>query len=93
MKKTIIEGDSPEQCFVCGHYGPTDVHHILHGSRRKAADKYGLTVHLCRDCHHRVHNGDTALDKVLKMYAQTIFEEKYDHDKWMEVFGKDYTAE
>lgn len=52
------------RCYICGAYGQVDKHHCLHGIRRKAADKYGLTVNLCRTCHRKLH------DKALTRYEQ-----------------------
>lgn len=85
----MIEGDSKDRCFICGRYGPTEVHHCLHGIRRAAADKYGLTVHLCRACHQRLHDTG-AFDIDLEQAAQTQFENAHSHEEWMRVFGKNY---
>ena len=85
----MLEGDYSDRCYICGRYGPTEVHHCLHGIRRAEADKYGLTVHLCRICHARLHDrGD--FDRELERTAQREYEKKYGHEKWMEIFGKDY---
>ena len=92
--KSIIPGDQPNQCFLCGlsciH---TEVHHCLHGTaNRRLADEDGLTVNLCMNCHRKLHDkgfGDR--------YLQEIAEEawmKYNHDKnltdWVRRYGKNY---
>lgn len=65
------------------------VHHCIHGNRRKAADKYGLTVHLCPGCHQALHDkGD--YDMELKWIAQDAFEAIYSHEEYMEIFGRNY---
>lgn len=89
MKRSIIQGgNNRETCFLCFR-GATDRHHCVHGSRRKKAEEYGLTVWLCPECHRRLH--DTGLnDRFLEQVAQMAFEEKYSHELWMEEFGKDY---
>lgn len=78
-----------DKCYICKKYGVTETHHMLHGSRRKMADKYGLTVKLCPTCHRLLH--DTGLhDLDLEQEAQRRFEKEYGHEKFMEVFGKNY---
>ena len=78
-----------DRCYICGRTGRLQKHHMLHGSRRKAADKYKLIVPLCPGCHMALH--DKGLhDAELKAKAQEIFEAQYGHEKFMEVFGKNY---
>ena len=89
---SIIPGDAQDRCYICGHRGNTEVHHMMHGSRRKMADKYGLTVHLCTRCHMDLHDhGDH--DRDLEETAQEAFEKRYGHDEWMRIFGKNYRRE
>lgn len=92
MKKSIIPGDR-DRCFLCNREGiPLQVHHCLHGSRRKFADKYGLTVHLCVKCHMTLH--DTGKwDRELEALGQRAFEERYGHKRYMQESGKDYESE
>ena len=92
--ESIIHTKNKELCYVCGNLA-SEEHHVFMGKNRKNADKYGLTVNLCPMCHrtsfYAVHGRDGhLLDKVLKMVGQTKFEELYGHDKFMEVFGKNY---
>lgn len=89
---SIIRGDTPERCFICGRIYPEHVHHCLHGCRRAEADRYGLTVHLCAECHRKLHDCGTH-DADLEEIAQEAFEERYGHDAWMRVFGKNYRRE
>lgn len=77
------------ECYLCGRTGVLHRHHCLHGIRRKAADKYDLTVYLCPECHRRLHDhGDG--DRELQRLAQRHFEGLYGHEKYMETFGKNY---
>ena len=88
--ESIIQ-ENGTYCFVCGKPA-VHTHHCLHGTRRNKADMYGLTVRLCWECHEGskgVHNNH-ALDLALERVAQTRFENKYGHEKWMEEFGKSY---
>lgn len=87
--KSIIPDDSDEACYICGRGGALQVHHMCHGSRRKMADKYGLTVHLCPACHMALHDKGT-LDLELEQRAQRVFEQRYGHDEFMRIFGKNY---
>lgn len=74
-------------------------HHVIYGrGKRNLSEKYGLWVWLC-PMHHEfgpaaVHNSASKEgrenDKVLKIVAQSVFERQYSHEKWMEVFGKNY---
>lgn len=94
MSKSIIQDDE-KHCFVCGKPA-VHTHHCIHAPRgaRDKADKYGLTVRLCWDCHEGtfgVHGSKGAyLDKALEKVAQKRFELTYGHEMWMEVFGKNY---
>lgn len=86
----MLPDDSAEHCYLCGRYGPSDVHHCIHGTAgRNLADRYGLTVHLCHSCHMRLH--DTGwMDRHLEQAAQRAFETDHSHEEWMRIFGKNY---
>lgn len=89
MARSIIPGDDPDRCFICRRYRPEHVHHVLHGSYRALADRYGLTVHLCIRCHSDLH--DKGLyDKELEEIGQEAFEAEYGHDEFMRIFGKNF---
>lgn len=92
QKKSIIPGDDPHRCYLCGRAGEMVVHHAIHGTaNRRLSDKYGLTVHLCTSCHGRLHDMEGHPgDLFLKQEAERAFSKKYGHDKWFEVFGKSY---
>lgn len=82
-----------KKCYICGRVSGLHNHHIIFGNPgRKNSEKYGLKVWLCMD-HHTGNIGvhqDINLDRYLKRIAQTEFERKYSHEKWMEVFGRNY---
>lgn len=90
MAKSIIPGgNNRERCFLCGRYGPTQRHHCLNGPDRKMADRDGLTVQLCPECHRRLHDkGEHYLE--LKQVAQRAFEARYSRDLWMGIYGRNY---
>lgn len=85
----MIPGDEKGRCFICHRYTETETHHMHHGSRRKAADKYGLTVNLCHACHMRLHDQGEH-DRELQELAQVEFEKTHTHAEWMKAFGKNY---
>lgn len=81
-----------KRCLICGS-AYVEEHHVFEGSRRQASERYGMKVYLCF-AHHRgrpegVH-ADAAFAVWLKKSAQQIFERQYSHDKFMQVFGKNY---
>lgn len=105
MAKSIIQAFTDEErreCFLCRFNHPyepltnrgLDKHHFMHGTaNRKLAEKWGLWGYLCK-AHHTdgpeaVHN-NRENDIFLMQVAQGRFELLYGHDKWMEVFGKNY---
>lgn len=73
----IIPGDIPGRCFLCGRRGATEVHHMMHGSRRAMAEQYGLKVHLCRRCHAALHDAGQ-------------YDRDHTRAEWMRIFGKNY---
>ena len=82
-----------KKCYICGRVRNLQSHHIVFGNPgRKNSELYGLKVWLCMD-HHTgdigVHQ-DINLDRYLKRIAQTEFERRFSHEKWMEVFGRNY---
>lgn len=103
--KSILQERNGE-CYICAYQGNhrkhdyLECHHVFEGvANRKLSEKYGLKVYLCR--HH--HTGDVLgskdavhskgmndWDRVLKQTAQVAFETKYSHEKFMQVFGKNY---
>lgn len=68
-------------CYICGMQCHTESHHIFHGTaNRKIAEKEGLKVWLCHECHrngrHAVHRC-RATDLSLQKDAQAVWEAKY----------------
>ena len=88
MSSSILQDE--KECYVTGSTQELDQHHIYHGPRRKAADKWGCWVWLKHEIHMRLHQSDTELDRRLKRECQEAFEALYGHEKFMEVFGKSY---
>ncbi len=86
------------QCEMCGcwesFYNPIEKHHVFHGRGiRKLAEKYGMTIHICHNCHQGpegVHN-NRELDLSLKRQYQERFEEEgHSREEFRTIFGKSY---
>ena len=98
MSKSIMQQD--KECYLCRYLYDHEnlinlqVRHCIHGTANRAlSELYGLKVYLCINHHtagiNAVHK-DRNMDLILIKIAQRKFEEKYGHDKFMEVFKKNY---
>ena len=88
--------DDKKRCYLCGSTQNLQVHHCLFGNNRKKADKLGLMVYLCMDCHtgsRGVHIVNSKGLKELQILAQKKFEETHTRDEFMEIFHKNYLWE
>ena len=88
MGKSILQEE--RECFVTGSRVNLDKHHIYHGPRRNASEKWGCWCWLRHDLHMELHDRNKELDRMLQRTCQEVFEEKYSHQEFMEVFGKSY---
>lgn len=104
MAKSIMQNE--KECWLCriraaaaGYYGELHHtglhrHHVMFGTgNRKLSEHYGLWVWLCV-AHHEygpeaVHT-NREIREMLCQEAQRVFEGKYSHEKYMEVFGKNW---
>lgn len=80
-------------CFICKKRGALQRHEIFHGALyRQRSKEYGLWVNLCYECHHKVHNKDSELDKELKRTGETVALWRYYWTvrEFRERFGKNY---
>jgi hypothetical protein len=85
-------------CLRCDRlYGGHNVkaleqHHIYAGNPdRRHSDRYGLVVDLCHECHVIVTDEkDREFILWLKKEGQRRFEEKYGHDEFIRIFGRNY---
>lgn len=81
-----------KECYFCGRQYGLESHHCLHGTaNRKQAEKYGLKVWLCNECHRELHDRNFSLDLILMQTAQQCFEEQVgDRRQFVQIFGKNF---
>ena len=81
-----------KQSYFSGRTDSLEYHHIFFGPLRPLSDKYGCGVWLTTN----EHKGDKGphmcreTDLQLKKDCQEEFEALYGHEKFMEVFGRNY---
>jgi hypothetical protein len=81
-----------DRCAICGRPF-AELHEVFHGTAdRRLSQQYGMQVRLCPE-HHRGKDGvhfNIELDLRLKREYQQKFEAVYGHERFMEVFGRNY---
>lgn len=88
MADSIMQTE--KYCYITGTTKRLDKHHVYPGCRRKASDKWGCWVWLSHDVHMAAHERQPELLRQLQQECQERFEELYGHEKFMQVFGKNY---
>lgn len=101
MSKSIMHSKQGGTCYLCmllyQDYDRRTVleeHHVMEGTAsRQLSEHYGLKVYLDPE-HHRLSkespHQSKEIDDLLHRKAQKAFEQKYSHEKWMEIFRKNY---
>ena len=84
--------DAGKYCVVCGS-PEVELHHIFPGSSRKASDRHGYIIPLCRE--H--HTGDTGIhfNRPMALYWMKLAQRHYEantgtRDEFRKEFGKSY---
>ena len=87
-----MQGNSRE-CFFTKDPTELCVHHIFRGSFRDKSTEYGCWIWLRPDWHNQtnysIHN-DKKLELKVQAMCQMAFEDKYNHELFMEEFKRDY---
>lgn len=95
-KRRPLYNHRPTADDICRYTGQAyaQTHEVFGGwGKRQLSIKYGLQVKVSADIHRNIHRHPlTGLDLELKKEFQGIFEGKYGHEKFMELFGRDYIA-
>lgn len=92
MSSSLLSNE--KRCYRCGTTFNLHKHHIYAGGYRNRSERYGAWCYLCFN-HHvgadgvHTHKG-ASYWLFLKAECQAKFEEKYSHERFMEVFGKDW---
>jgi len=96
MARKKIRNPKPTVKDICTQCGRpyAHLHEVFFGKDKYMSQVYGMQERLCYLCHEGtegVHgkNGE-ALDTKLKKKHQRIFEKRYGHEKFMEIFKKNY---
>lgn len=93
MGKSIID-PMATRCFLCQKRKSLEVHHIFHGTaRRRLADEDGMIVHICRDCHRKLHEMPGGeMEKSLQEFGEEHWMFYYDKTKedFIRRYGKNY---
>ena len=93
MKRYSILTDDMHKCYITGSTLNIHIHEVFFGAFRNKSIKYGCCVPLRADYHNMSSHGvhfDRELDLKLKCECQRKFEEIHGHEKFMEVFKKNY---
>lgn len=81
-----------KECYLCHRIGNVEVHHCIHGTaNRRLAEKDGLMVNLCPDCHRRLHDkgeGDDFLKRTAQ--AEWIIYNRATTGEWIARYGKNF---
>ena len=93
MAKSIISTEL--KCYICGRKSPLERHHIFGAANRPKADKDGLVVYLCHDCHNEPPNGvhhNKGIDVQLKQIGQKAWMDHHGKsaDDFRRRYGKNY---
>lgn len=82
------------KCFFTGRTNGLVRHEVFFGSaNRKLSKEWGCWVYLTPEMHNMSNYGvhfNKENDLILKRAVQKRFEELYGHEKFMQVFGKNY---
>ncbi|MFQ7878010.1 hypothetical protein [Enterocloster sp.] len=71
--KSIIEKEPAEVSYICGRGGKLHKHHIFGGNpNREHSEQYGLTVHLCPDCHTEGKDAVHKDAEIWKRYTKLV---------------------
>ena len=82
-----------KECYVTGARINLHRHHVYGGPLRQKSEQWGCWVYLRADYHNMSEHGvhfDRQLDLRLKRECQEAFEARFGHEKFMEIFGKNY---
>lgn len=92
-----IKMQSCKECWVCHGDYMLEKHHAFGAANRDLSELYGLWAYFCHNHHNENIPGDAGihfnkpLRKKFQRIAQSMFEAVYSNEKFLEVFGQNYT--
>lgn len=96
MAQSIMQkyenGQIVKKCYLTGRTYDLDKHHVFLNAFRDKSEEWGCWCLLNHEVHMRLHQtkeGQAVL-RTLKQQAQEQFERRYGHEKFMEVFKRNY---
>lgn len=94
MKQFSIIQPELDRCWFCPKTQGLHKHEVFYGTaNREKSIKWGMVVALCPEHHNMSSDGvhhNHERDLELKRCAQAVFEKRYGHDKFMEIFHHNY---
>lgn len=96
MAQSIIQkyenGEIVRKCYLTGRTYDLDKHHIFNGSFRDKSETWGCWCLINHEAHMKLHQTAQGqkVARWLKQQAQEQFERRWGHDKFIEVFKKNY---
>lgn len=94
MKRFSLLTNDMTTCYLSGNKTNIHIHEVYFGTaNRTKSIKYGCCIPLTGVLHNQSNEGvhfNKKLDMHLKREMQKAFEKKYSHEKFMEVFNKNY---
>ena len=77
-------------CYITGRTDNLDKHHVFGAANRKHSEQFGCWVWLTHDVHMQAHQRSPELLTQLKQECQERFEEIHGHERFMQIFGRNY---
>ena len=94
MSNSILQ--NRRECYVTGSVINLHRHHVYGGPLRQKSEQWGCWVWLRADWHNMSERGvhfNRELDLRIKRECQEAFEKLHGHEKFIEVFGRNYCNE
>lgn len=93
MAKKLSFIGGTNECFICKSDYCLETHHLMNGAYKKAAEKHGLLIKVCPNCHTQapgaIHR-DSLVLKDLKKIGQEYFEQTSTREEFIKEFGRNY---
>ena len=87
--ESIIQSD--KECFICRKADVLHQHHLLAGSYRQSAERFGLKIYICPECHRQIHDNEAQM-QIYRAFAQGYAMAHYDWtvDEFISHIGRSF---